>query len=122
MRFSGENSKVRCYNYHSFMRQLSELIKKEFKSRYQDDFILIHAPGRVNLIGEHTDYNDGFALPAAIDKRIVLAMGKNFPETRGIDHRGFETELYDILAKDGYLLFFYILVVEEFVLVIILMP
>jgi len=56
---------------------LSELIKKEFKSRYQDDFILIHAPGRVNLIGEHTDYNDGFALPAAIDKRIVLAFGKN---------------------------------------------
>jgi len=32
------------------------------------------APGRVNLIGEHTDYNDGFALPFAIDRRTVLAL------------------------------------------------
>lgn len=31
------------------------------------------APGRVNLIGEHTDYNDGFVLPAAINKSIVIA-------------------------------------------------
>jgi galactokinase len=33
------------------------------------------APGRVNLIGEHTDYNDGFVLPLAIDRRTVLALG-----------------------------------------------
>ncbi len=32
------------------------------------------APGRVNLIGEHTDYNDGFVLPAAIDREIVLGV------------------------------------------------
>jgi galactokinase len=32
------------------------------------------APGRVNLIGEHTDYNEGFVLPAAIDRRIYLAV------------------------------------------------
>jgi galactokinase len=33
------------------------------------------APGRVNLIGEHTDYNDGFVLPFAIDRRTVIALG-----------------------------------------------
>ena len=33
------------------------------------------APGRVNLIGEHTDYNDGFVLPVAIDRSIVVAAG-----------------------------------------------
>ncbi|MEB0306131.1 galactokinase family protein, partial [Cryobacterium sp. 10I1] len=32
------------------------------------------APGRVNLIGEHTDYNDGFVLPFAIDRRTVIAL------------------------------------------------
>ncbi len=34
--------------------------------------MLVSAPGRVNLIGEHTDYNDGFVLPMAIDKQIVI--------------------------------------------------
>ncbi len=36
---------------------------------------IIAAPGRVNLIGEHTDYNDGFVLPMAIDRYTVIAAG-----------------------------------------------
>ena len=38
--------------------------------------LLVRAPGRINLIGEHTDYNDGLELPAAIDKAIWLGMGR----------------------------------------------
>jgi galactokinase len=35
--------------------------------------VVVRAPGRVNLIGEHTDYNDGYVLPAAIDRTIAMA-------------------------------------------------
>ncbi|MDQ2689101.1 MAG: galactokinase [Chloroflexota bacterium] len=38
-----------------------------------DADIVAHAPGRANLIGEHTDYNDGFVLPAALELRTVVA-------------------------------------------------
>ena len=41
----------------------------------QSPTMLIRAPGRVNLIGEHTDYNDGFVLPCAIDRETVVALG-----------------------------------------------
>ena len=34
---------------------------------------LVAAPGRVNLIGEHTDYNDGYVLPMAIERYVALA-------------------------------------------------
>ncbi len=37
--------------------------------------MLVAAPGRVNLIGEHTDYNDGFVLPCAIDYETIVAIG-----------------------------------------------
>ena len=46
-----------------------------FQQLFQADPLLICSPGRVNLIGEHTDYNEGFVLPAAIDKAIYLAVG-----------------------------------------------
>ena len=54
-----------------------EKIKKAFADRFQQQPQVFSAPGRINLIGEHTDYNDGFVLPAAIDKSIVFAMRPN---------------------------------------------
>lgn len=53
-------------------------MQKTIRSTFQDVFgfepsIITRAPGRVNLIGEHTDYNDGFVLPMAIDRNIWVA-------------------------------------------------
>lgn len=44
--------------------------------------ITVQSPGRINLIGEHTDYNDGFVLPAAIDRKTVMRIWKNDTESR----------------------------------------
>ena len=51
-------------------------IKQAYIAKYNQKPLLIKAPGRINLIGEHTDYNNGFVMPAAIDKAIYFAIGK----------------------------------------------
>ncbi len=48
----------------------------EIFRNFKPDFT-VHAPGRINLIGEHTDYNNGFVLPTAIDKTIKLHFKAN---------------------------------------------
>ncbi|OGS35173.1 MAG: galactokinase [Elusimicrobia bacterium RIFOXYC2_FULL_34_12] len=53
-------------------------IKNNFKKIYNRNCTLLYqAPGRVNLIGEHTDYNGGFVLPVAIDRCIAVAAKPN---------------------------------------------
>jgi galactokinase len=48
-------------------------LKTDFTQRFAATPRVFSAPGRVNLIGEHTDYNDGFVLPMAIERRTVVA-------------------------------------------------
>ncbi|MDR9457749.1 MAG: galactokinase [Salegentibacter sp.] len=57
-------------------------MNSEFSFKNYKDFsgqIEIESPGRINLIGEHTDYNNGFVMPTAIDKKIYFKLRKNDP-------------------------------------------
>jgi galactokinase len=53
---------------------LAESVESTFREKFKEQPLLIRSPGRVNLIGEHTDYNEGYVLPAAIDKSIYFAI------------------------------------------------
>ena len=52
-------------------------VKNTFIRTFKTDPLLIFSPGRINIIGEHTDYNKGFVFPAAINKGIVAAIQKS---------------------------------------------
>ncbi|AKQ46726.1 galactokinase [Rufibacter radiotolerans] len=56
-------------------------IVTKFKEIYRQEPVVVRSPGRVNLIGEHTDYNMGFVLPAAINKEIYFALAPNGTNT-----------------------------------------
>jgi galactokinase len=58
---------------------LTSALVARVRASFQDSFgtapdLMAQAPGRVNLIGEHTDYNDGFVLPCAIDRSTIVAV------------------------------------------------
>ena len=54
-----------------------KVIKDKFNSLFGNELRIYTSPGRVNLIGEHTDYNGGFVFPGAIDKGIYAAINPN---------------------------------------------
>jgi galactokinase len=54
---------------------LQQTVSSEFQKRFHaPPAHIVRAPGRVNLIGEHTDYNDGFVLPMAIERATFIAL------------------------------------------------
>ncbi len=55
---------------HSIIAQARDAFASVFEGQAD---VVVQAPGRVNLIGEHTDYNEGFVFPAAIDRWVVVA-------------------------------------------------
>ena len=59
----------------SVVMDRAEHVRARYRAKFAADSKVYRAPGRVNLIGEHTDYNDGFVLPAAIDYSCWAAIG-----------------------------------------------
>lgn len=69
-------------------------------AKFQEQFskeasLVVRVPGRINLIGEHTDYNDGFVLPAAIDKAIYFAIAPREDENCTV-------YAYDLKSSDTF--------------------
>ena len=60
------------------LSQLKEAFEKQFHAPAQ---LVVCAPGRVNLIGEHTDYNEGYVFPVAIDRDMLIAASPNNSDT-----------------------------------------
>ena len=58
------------------MLESKNLVKAVFAKSFDTEPIVVRSPGRVNLIGEHTDYNMGYVLPAAINKAAYVAISK----------------------------------------------
>lgn len=77
----------------------NEILHTAFSESFGGHGQLYTAPGRVNLIGEHTDYNLGFVLPGAIDKGISVAIRLNGKNTYRVQSLDFKEEV--TFAADG---------------------
>jgi len=101
------------------MNQIKDLVSQVFTDNFHQKPILIRSPGRVNLIGEHTDYNGGFVLPAATDKAAYLAVNPSDSEKGtwiSVDmHERVEVDFSQIIQMPNHRWANYILgVIEQF--------
>lgn len=75
------------------MELTAQDVLNKYKELYEDEPMLVRSPGRINLIGEHTDYNDGFVMPAAIDRETVFAIAASADQ---------KTEIYAVKYNEYY--------------------
>jgi galactokinase len=86
------------------MMIMEKTITDIFLEKFGDDPIIVRSPGRINMIGEHTDYNEGFVLPAAIDKFIYVAASSRDDDSIMLYAQAFKQEhqsnVYSIAPSD----------------------
>ena len=84
-------------------QNLAQLFKTYFNANPE---FIVRAPGRVNLIGEHTDYNDGFVLPMAIDRAVWIALSPRADSQVRIRSLDLETDsafdLHSLTKGEGW--------------------
>ncbi|MDE5437104.1 galactokinase [Elizabethkingia meningoseptica] len=77
-----------------------EYMTEKFENAFgQTPDVISKSPGRINIIGEHTDYNDGFVLPAAIDKYSYVAAGKRSDDEIHLFSELYQEELHFKLTE-----------------------
>ncbi len=101
------------------MDNIASKVNTVFLERFSSKPHLYYSPGRINLIGEHVDYNDGFVMPCAIDQGIYYAIALNNSEVLNfysVDfNEALDIKIADIKKSNGWKN--YVLgVVNEFVL------
>ena len=74
-------------------------IADAYRKKYNSEPLIVRSPGRVNLIGEHTDYNLGSVLPGAIDKYIYFAVGTRTDDDINIDAADYSDQFTASLTK-----------------------
>jgi len=73
------SSAKRTHDHQNRGTKKTFMINKEkmtavHREMFGEESLVVRAPGRINLIGEHTDYNNGFVLPAAVDKYVCVSI------------------------------------------------
>lgn len=79
--------------------EMAQAVRNRYETIFGEKPLIVRSPGRVNIIGEHTDYNEGFVLPAAIDKAAYVAVGRRADDVVHLYSEHFN-EAYQIKLAD----------------------
>jgi galactokinase len=75
------------------MKDIKDTVFDLHTDRFRSTPLIVRAPGRINIIGEHTDYNGGFVLPAAVDRYVYVAISLRNDDEINLYSMNFEEQV-----------------------------